>query len=61
MRGGKRENSGRKKKEETATISFRITKRDKILLKGSYQNLNSLFCKFVDYLKINKDELLDKR
>lgn len=56
MRGGKREGSGRKKKEETTTISFRISKQDKIYLKESYQNLNSLFCKFVDYLKDKKHD-----
>lgn len=55
MRGGKRENSGRKKKEETENITFRISKQDKIYLKESYQNLNSLFSKFVDYLKFKQE------
>jgi hypothetical protein len=57
MRGGKREGSGRKKSQiETENITFRISKQDKIYLKESYQNLNSLFCKFVDYLKFKQDE-----
>ena len=51
MRGGKREGSGRKKKEPTTTISFRVTENDKKWLKESYPNINPLFKKFVDYLK----------
>lgn len=56
MRGGKRENSGRKKKEPTVTISFRIKEEEKAWLKENFQNINSLFINFVEYLKINKNE-----
>ena len=56
MKGGKRENSGRKRKEETTTISFRISKVLKTELQTEYSNLNKLFIKFVEFLKNNKDE-----
>ena len=56
MKGGKRENSGRKRKEETTTISFRISKVLKTELQSEYSNLNKLFIKFVEFLKNNKDE-----
>ena len=55
MRGGKREGSGRKKKEETTTISFRIPKILKQELQSEYSNLNHLFIKFVEFLKSQKD------
>jgi hypothetical protein len=56
MRGGKRENSGRKRKDPTSTISFRVKDDDKNWLKENFQNINSLFVNFVDYLKSSKNE-----
>lgn len=56
MHGGKREGSGRKKKEPTTTISFRVNKSLKEKLKLKYGNLNKLFVQFVDYLETKKED-----
>lgn len=54
MRGGKRENSGRKKLEDKPTINFRIEASKKALLKSLYPDLSKEFRDWVDALIENK-------
>lgn len=54
MRGGKRENSGAKKKEPTELINFRIAKSTKKHLKELYPAITKEFKEWVNAMIENK-------
>lgn len=55
--GGKRENSGRKKKEPASYISFRVSLKDKELIYRKFEkSIHSLFKEWIKEI-LNKNDL----